>query len=68
MQGLTQRQGEVLDFLSDRLVDGLMPTRAEIAKEFGFKSDNAAQEHLRALHMKGYIEMIPRISRGIRIL
>ena len=68
MKGLTKRQGEVLDVLKTGLTAGLIPTRAEIAKELGFKSPNAAEEHLQALHKKGYIEMIPRISRGIKIL
>ncbi len=67
MKGLTPRQREVLDFLKTGLADGLIPTRAEIAKEMGFKSANASEEHLRELHKKGYIEMIPRISRGIKI-
>jgi repressor LexA len=43
------------------------PTRAEIAKFFGFKSANAAEEHLKALAKKGYIEMLPGTSRGIRL-
>ena len=68
MKGLTKRQGEVLDVLKTGLMDGLIPTRAEIAKELGFKPPNAAEEHLQALYKKGYIEMIPRISRGIKIL
>ena len=66
MKGLTPRQREVLDFLKTRLVDGLMPTNAEIGAHFGF-AVNAAHDHLLALHKKGYIEMIPRISRGIKI-
>ena len=43
------------------------PTRADIAKEFGFKSPNAAEEHLRSLQKKGVIEIIPGTSRGIRV-
>ena len=67
MRNLTSRQREVLDFLKARLTDGLMPTNAEVATHFGF-CVNAAHDHLLALHKKGYIEMIPRIARGIRIL
>ena len=68
MKGLTPRQSEILHMIQEFIVDsGMPPTRAEIAKELGFKSANAAEEHLRALHKKGYIEMIPRISRGIKI-
>jgi repressor LexA len=46
---------------------GYPPTRAEIAKSLGFKSANAAEEHLRALARKGAIEMVPGASRGIRL-
>jgi repressor LexA len=44
------------------------PTRAEIATQLGFKSANAAEEHLKALAKKGFIEMMPGTSRGIRLL
>jgi len=47
---------------------GFPPTRADIAKEFGFKSANAAEEHLKALARKGAIEIIPGASRGIRLI
>ena len=47
--------------------NGYPPTRAEIAQELGFKSPNAAEEHLKALARKGAIEMTPGASRGIRI-
>ena len=67
MKGLTPRQREVLDFLKTGLADGLIPTRAEIAKELGFKSANAAEEHLRALQRKGVLELMPGTSRGIKI-
>ncbi len=65
---LTSRQEQVLQLIKDHLdTTGFPPTRAEIAKELGFKSANAAEEHLRALAKKGVIEMIPGTSRGIRI-
>ncbi|WP_111497741.1 MULTISPECIES: transcriptional repressor LexA [Marinobacter] len=65
---LTPRQSQVLDVIR-RYVDdtGYPPTRAEIARELGFKSANAAEEHLRALARKGAIEMVPGASRGIRL-
>ncbi|GAA4894700.1 transcriptional repressor LexA [Ferrimonas pelagia] len=47
---------------------GMPPTRAEIARQLGFRSANAAEEHLKALARKGYIEIVPGTSRGIRIL
>src|SRR5690606_3378893 len=47
---------------------GIPPTRAEIARKLGFRSANAAEEHLRALRRKGAIELLPGASRGIRIL
>ncbi|MGI9291445.1 MAG: transcriptional repressor LexA [Gammaproteobacteria bacterium] len=68
MADLTARQSEVLDFIRACLDDsGLPPTRAEIAAELGFRSANAAEEHLRALQRKGAIELIPGASRGIQL-
>lgn len=65
---LTPRQSEILAFIKRCLEDnGYPPTRAEIAQELGFKSPNAAEEHLKALNKKGAIEMTPGASRGIRI-
>jgi repressor LexA len=46
---------------------GMPPTRAEIARELGFKSANAAEEHLRALQRKGVLELLPGASRGIQL-
>jgi repressor LexA len=65
---LTARQTQVLEIIH-RSVDetGYPPTRAEIATELGFRSANAAEEHLRALARKGAIEMVPGASRGIRL-
>ncbi|MCK9005000.1 LexA repressor [Haemophilus influenzae] len=69
MRPLTARQQEVLDLLKRHLeTTGMPPTRAEISQELGFKSANAAEEHLKALSRKGAIEIIPGASRGIRIL
>ena len=68
MLKLTSRQAEILAFIKHCLDDnGYPPTRAEIAQALGFKSPNAAEEHLKALARKGAIEMIPGASRGIRI-
>ena len=65
---LTERQSEILEFIRRHIAEtGFPPTRADIARELGFKSPNAAQEHLKALAKKGAIEMIPDASRGIRI-
>jgi repressor LexA len=65
---LTPRQQQVLDVIKSHIEDtGYPPTRAEIARELGFKSANAAEEHLKALARKGAIEMIAGASRGIRI-
>ena len=66
---LTARQKQIIDLIQRHIDDtGFPPTRVEIAKELGFRSANAAEEHLRALHRKGAIEMIPGASRGIRIV
>lgn len=69
MRPLTPRQIEVYDLVK-RHVDetGMPPTRAEIARELGFKSANAAEEHLKALARKKAIEIIPGTSRGIKLL
>ncbi|NLY12678.1 MAG: transcriptional repressor LexA [Gammaproteobacteria bacterium] len=69
MSKLTKRQSEILSFLKHWIEDnGYPPTRAEIAKELGFKSPNAAEDHLKALARKGAIEMIPGASRGLKIV
>lgn len=68
-QHLTLRQQEIFDFVKQHIENtGMPPTRVEIAREIGFKSPNAAEEHLKALARKGYIEMLSGTSRGIRIL
>ncbi len=65
---LTARQAQVLDLVRQYISDtGYPPTRADIARELGFRSANAAEEHLKALARKGAIEMIPGTSRGIRL-
>ncbi|NVK37970.1 MAG: transcriptional repressor LexA [Gammaproteobacteria bacterium] len=65
---LTARQQQVLDLIKQSIDStGFPPTRAEIAQELGFKSPNAAEEHLKALARKGAIEMTPGASRGIRL-
>ncbi len=65
---LTKRQSEILDLIKLHIEEtGFPPTRAEIAKTFGFRSPNAAEEHLRALARKGAIEITPGASRGIRV-
>ena len=65
---LTTRQAQVLDLIRTYITTtGYPPTRADIAQELGFRSPNAAEEHLKALARKGAIEMIPGASRGIRL-
>ncbi len=68
MRPLTARQTEIYTLIRDTIqATGMPPTRAEIAKSLGFKSANAAEEHLKALARKGVIEMLPGTSRGIRL-
>jgi len=68
VEGLTQRQAQILALIREHLqACGRPPTRAEIAGVLGFRSANAAEEHLRALARKGYIDLVPGASRGIRI-
>ncbi|WP_373185415.1 transcriptional repressor LexA [Halopseudomonas sp.] len=68
MQKLTARQQQILAFIKEYMdANGYPPTRVDIARVLGFKSPNAAEDHLRALARKGAIEMIPGASRGIRL-
>ncbi|GIU40198.1 LexA repressor [Shewanella sairae] len=68
MRPLTPRQAEILELIKRNIADtGMPPTRAEIARRLGFKSANAAEEHLKALAKKGCIEIMPGTSRGIKL-
>lgn len=69
MLTLTARQQQILTFIQDFIAsEGFPPTRAEIARALGFKSVNAAEDHLKALARKGAIELLGGASRGIRLL
>ncbi|MGL9751572.1 MAG: transcriptional repressor LexA [Symbiopectobacterium sp.] len=69
MKTLTTRQQQVYDLIRDHIAQsGMPPTRAEIAQQLGFRSPNAAEEHLKALTRKGVIEIVSGASRGIRLL
>ena len=69
MLKLTARQEQILNLIKDAIQNtGFPPTRAEIAQELGFRSTNAAEEHLQALARKGVIEIAAGTSRGIRLL
>jgi repressor LexA len=68
MAQLTPRQSQILQMVQDFIAEsGMPPTRAEIARELGFKSANAAEDHLRALQRKGVLDLIPGASRGIQL-
>ncbi len=68
MRELTPRQSQILDMIQEFINEtGMPPTRAEIARELGFRSANAAEEHLRALQRKGVLELVPGASRGIQL-
>lgn len=68
MDELTPRQEQILRLISEQVAQsGLPPTRSEICRAMGFRSPNAAEEHLRALARKGAIEMLAGVSRGIRL-
>lgn len=68
MPKLTARQQEILDLIRQAIVrTGFPPTRAEIAQALGFRSPNAAEEHLKALARKGVLELSAGTSRGIRL-
>ena len=66
MKNLTRRQEEILNLIKTHISDfGFPPTRADIAKTLGFKSPNAAEQHLRAIEKKGFIKILSGASRGI---
>jgi len=68
MRELTPRQQEILALIKEHIAGtGFPPTRAEIAQRLGFRSPNAAEEHLKALSRKGVIELTAGASRGIRL-
>lgn len=68
MEALTDRQSEILELIRELTeVSGFPPTRAEIAERMGFRSVNAAEQHLRALEKKGAIDILSGASRGIKI-
>ena len=68
MRELTPRQRQILEMIQEFIAEtGMPPTRAEIARQLGFKSANAAEEHLRALQRKGVLELLPGASRGIQL-
>lgn len=65
---LTERQQQILDLIRQTVArTGFPPTRAEIAQALGFRSPNAAEDHLKALARKGAIELTAGASRGIRL-
>ena len=65
---LTARQQQILELIQKTIAEtGAPPTRAEIANVLGFKSANAAEEHLQALARKGAIDLVSGTSRGIRL-
>ncbi len=65
---LTARQAQILELIQQAIAQtGAPPTRAEIAAQLGFRSPNAAEEHLKALAKKGVIELVSGTSRGIRV-
>ncbi|MBU1265414.1 MAG: transcriptional repressor LexA, partial [Gammaproteobacteria bacterium] len=68
MRDLTRRQEEIFSLIREWIeTTGLPPTRAEIAQHFGFSSPNAAEQHLKVLAKKGVLDLVPGMSRGIRL-
>ena len=68
MKNLTKRQTEIFNYIKDEIENnGYPPTRSEISKTFGFKSPNAAEDHLKALKKKGVLDLAAGTSRGITL-
>lgn len=69
MRDLTKRQKQIFDFIISFLdSNGFPPTRLDISNYFGFKSKNAANDHLLCLQKKGFIELIPGVARNIKVI
>ena len=67
--GLTDRQREVLDFISDSIRKrGYPPTLREIGAHMGIRSTNGVNDHLRALEKKGFLHREDLKSRALRPL
>ena len=68
MKNLTKRQAEIFNYIKNEIENnGYPPTRSEISKTFGFKSPNAAEDHLKALKKKGVLDLAAGTSRGITL-
>lgn len=68
MKNLTKRQNEIFNFIKEEIEsNGYPPTRSEISRTFGFKSPNAAEDHLKALKKKGVLDLAAGTSRGITL-
>lgn len=66
---LTAKQALVFKFIKRyQAKHGYPPTRAEIVKQFGYSSATAANDHLKAIEKRGWIKLLPTVSRGIKIL
>ncbi len=66
---LTDLQSQVLSFIGRfHVAKGYPPTRGEISKEFGWTHPSAAQKHINLIEKKGYIKVMPKISRGIVVV
>ena len=69
MKNLTKRQSEIFNYIKEEIeINGYPPTRSEISKTFGFRSPNAAEDHLKALKKKGVLDLAAGTSRGITLL
>lgn len=67
MQGLTDRQAQVLSYIRQSIVDrGYPPTLREIGAHMGIRSTNGVNDHLRALERKGYLTREDMKSRALR--
>ena len=66
MKNLTKRQEEILTLIKSHILDlGFPPTRADIARSLGFKSPNAAEQHLRAIEKKGFIKILSGMAQKL---
>jgi repressor LexA len=65
---LTSSQQRILDYILARIErEGMPPTHDEIAAEFGYQSSFSVRQHLRLIKNKGYVDLYPGKSRGIKV-
>src|SRR6187402_863588 len=68
MEPLTDKQQAILDYIEqEHASTGVTPSTREIQEHFGFASQTAAVNHLKALEKKGAIQRQPGKARAVAL-